>query len=84
MNISEIKDLMTQFDSSSLREFAYNNQGESLVLSKNDAQLANPAVPSAPAPQAQVVSAPAAPVAPANAEPALPLKRPKAKWSKAP
>lgn len=70
MNISEIKDLMTQFDSSSLREFAYNNQGESLVLSKNDAQLANPAVPSAPAPQAQVVSAPAAPVAPANAEPA--------------
>ena len=67
MNISEIKDLMTQFDSSSLREFAYNNQGESLVLSKNDAQLANPAVPSAPAPQAQVASAPAAP---ANVEPA--------------
>lgn len=67
MNISEIKDLMTQFDSSSLREFAYNNQGESLVLSKNDAQLANPAMPSAPAPQAQVASAPAAP---ANVEPA--------------
>lgn len=42
MNISEIKDLMTQFDGSSLREFAYNNNGESLVLSKNDAKPASP------------------------------------------
>lgn len=42
MNISEIKDLMAQFDGSSLREFAYNNNGESLVLSKNDAKPASP------------------------------------------
>ncbi|WP_019792923.1 acetyl-CoA carboxylase biotin carboxyl carrier protein [Streptococcus sobrinus] len=65
MNISEIKDLMTQFDGSSLREFAYNNNGESLVLSKNDAKPASPvAAPApAPAPVAEVVSAPvAAPV----------------------
>ena len=63
MNISEIKDLMTQFDGSSLREFAYNNNGESLVLSKNDAKPASPVAAPAPAPVAEVVSAPvAAPV----------------------
>ena len=63
MNISEIKDLMAQFDGSSLREFAYNNNGESLVLSKNDAKPASPVAAPAPAPVAEVVSAPvAAPV----------------------
>ncbi|WP_019789060.1 acetyl-CoA carboxylase biotin carboxyl carrier protein [Streptococcus sobrinus] len=63
MNISEIKDLMTQFDGSSLREFAYNNNGESLVLSKNDAKPPSPVAAPAPAPVAEVVSAPvAAPV----------------------
>ena len=72
MNISEIKDLMSQFDSSSLREFSYNNNGEALVFSKNESAATVPAtaaieaaVPatavSAPAPQLQAaeVSAPA-------------------------
>lgn len=72
MNISEIKDLMSQFDSSSLREFSYNNNGEALVFSKNESAAAVPAaaieaaVPAAavstpaPQPQAAEVSAPLA------------------------
>lgn len=36
MNISEIKDLMSQFDQSSLREFSYSQAGEQLVFSKNN------------------------------------------------
>ena len=35
MNISEIKDLLAQFDASTLREFSYKNNGEELSLSKN-------------------------------------------------
>ena len=35
MNISEIKDLLAQFDESTLREFSYKNNGEELNLSKN-------------------------------------------------
>ena len=35
MNISEIKDLLAQFDASTLREFSYKNNGEVLNLSKN-------------------------------------------------
>ena len=35
MNISEIKDLLAQFDASTLREFSYKNNGEELNLSKN-------------------------------------------------
>lgn len=34
MNISEIKDLLAQFDASTLREFSYKNNGEELNLSK--------------------------------------------------
>lgn len=72
MNISEIKDLMSQFDSSSLREFSYNNNGEALVFSKNESaaavsaaaiEAAVPAAavsPPAPQPQAAEVSAPLA------------------------
>ncbi|MGT2924617.1 acetyl-CoA carboxylase biotin carboxyl carrier protein [Streptococcus caviae] len=67
MNISEIKDLMSQFDSSSLREFSYNNNGEALVFSKNESAAAVPAaaaveaaVPAAavsvPAPQPQTAA----------------------------
>ena len=64
MNISEIKDLLAQFDASTLREFSYKNNGEELSLSKNQTS----SVVGAPvAPTVEVV-APAAPaVAPAPA-----------------
>ncbi|TCD45679.1 acetyl-CoA carboxylase biotin carboxyl carrier protein [Streptococcus sp. X16XC17] len=39
MNISEIKDLMSQFDGSSLREFSYKNGNDELAFSKNGAGL---------------------------------------------
>lgn len=45
MNSTEIKDLMRQFDQSSLREFSYTNGGEQLYLSKNQ-QASLPAQPS--------------------------------------
>lgn len=38
MNINEIKDLMAQFDQSSLREFSYKNQSDELTFSKNEGQ----------------------------------------------
>lgn len=80
MNISEIKDLLAQFDASTLREFSYKNNGEELNLSKNQTSsvTAAPVVPTvevvAPAPQAPV--APVAPVAePAAVEtPARPVE----------
>jgi acetyl-CoA carboxylase biotin carboxyl carrier protein len=61
VNITEIKDLMSQFDQSSLREFSYSNAGETLHFSKNQQAIA------APSPK---LEAPLAPVAPAN--PAVP------------
>ena len=36
MNINEIKDLMAQFDQSSLREFSYKNPSDDLPFSKNE------------------------------------------------
>ncbi|HEM4050787.1 TPA: acetyl-CoA carboxylase biotin carboxyl carrier protein [Streptococcus suis] len=60
MNITEIKDLMSQFDQSSLREFSYSNAGETLHFSKNQQATA------APSP---IVEAPLAPVAPASPAP---------------
>ena len=42
MNINEIKDLMAQFDQSSLREFSYKNQSDELTFSKNEGQAAVP------------------------------------------
>ncbi len=65
MNISEIKDLLAQFDASTLREFSYKNNGEELSLSKNQTS----SVVAAPvAPTVEVVApAPQAPVAPAVA-----------------
>lgn len=69
MNISEIKDLLAQFDASTLREFSYKNNGEELSLSKNQTSsvAAAPVAPTVevvtPAPQAP--SAPAAAPAPA-------------------
>ena len=78
MNISEIKDLLAQFDASTLREFSYKNNGEELNLSKNQTSsvTAAPVAPTvevvAPAPQAPVAAAaavetPATPVEEASA-----------------
>lgn len=80
MNISEIKDLLAQFDASTLREFSYKNNGEELNLSKNQTSsvTAAPVAPTvevvAPAPQAP--QAPVAPVAAPTAveTPATPVK----------
>ncbi len=79
MNLNEIKDLMAQFDQSSLREFSYKNGTDELQFSKNEARIASEAPAQvAPAPTAvaasPVVSAPSTPVessveeAPAPAE----------------
>ena len=79
MNLNEIKDLMAQFDQSSLREFSYKNGTDELQFSKNEARIASEApTPVVPAPTAvaasPVVSAPSTPVestveeAPAPAE----------------
>ena len=67
MNINEIKDLMAQFDQSSLREFSYKNGADELQFSKNEARMASEAPAQVvPAPTAvaasPVVSAPSTPV----------------------
>ena len=69
VNISEIKDLLAQFDASTLREFSYKNNGEELNLSKNQTS----SVTAAPvAPTVEVVApAPQAPVAPVAAAAAV-------------
>ena len=59
MNISEIKDLLAQFDASTLREFSYKNNGEELNLSKNQTSSVA-ATPVAPA--VEVVATPQTPV----------------------
>lgn len=60
MNVNEIKDLMAQFDQSSLKEFSYKNGTDELLFSKNEAKLVTE---TSPAPQ-PVVSATAPTVAP--------------------
>ncbi|EID26082.1 acetyl-CoA carboxylase, biotin carboxyl carrier protein [Streptococcus oralis SK1074] len=67
MNLNEIKDLMAQFDQSSLREFSYKNGTDELQFSKNEARMASEASAQvAPVPTAvaasPVVSAPSTPV----------------------
>ena len=69
MNLNDIKDLMAQFDQSSLREFSYKNGMDELQFSKNEARLVSEvAAQVAPAPvlatpsPAGPTSAPAAPV----------------------
>ena len=70
MNLNEIKDLMAQFDQSSLREFSYKNGQDELQFSKNEARI----VSEAPAP---VASAPAAVLAsPAVSAPSTPVESP--------
>lgn len=75
MNLNEIKDLMAQFDQSSLREFSYKNGTDELQFSKNEARMASEAPAQvATAPTAVATSAPSTPVessveeAPAPAE----------------
>ena len=60
MNLNEIKDLMAQFDQSSLREFSYKNGTDELLFSKNEAKLISE---TSPTPQ-PVVSATEFTVAP--------------------
>lgn len=55
MNNAEIKDLMTQFDQSSLREFSYINNGVQLVFSKNEQK---PEMPISPVPVSEAAVAP--------------------------
>ena len=67
MNLNEIKDLMAQFDQSSLREFSYKNGADKLQFSKNEARMTSEAPAQVvPAPTAvaasPVVSAPSTPV----------------------
>ena len=64
MNLNDIKDLMAQFDQSSLREFSYKNGTDELQFSKNEARLVSEvAAQVAPAP----VLATPNPVAPTSA-----------------
>ena len=68
MNLNEIKDLMAQFDQSSLREFSYKNGTDELQFSKNEARMASEA-------PAQVVPVPAAVVAsPVVSAPSAPVE----------
>ena len=67
MNLNEIKDLMAQFDQSSLKEFSYKNGTDELVFSKNEEKLV---AETSPAPQPVVPAAvptvaPQAPTTPA-------------------
>ena len=64
MNLNDIKDLMAQFDQSSLREFSYKNGTDELQFSKNEARLVSEvAAQVAPAP---ILVTPS-PVAPTSA-----------------
>ena len=74
MNLNDIKDLMAQFDQSSLREFSYKNGTDELQFSKNEARLVSEvATQVAPAPvqatpsQVAPTSAPEETSAPAEA-----------------
>ena len=73
MNINEIKDLMAQFDQSSLREFSYKNQSDELTFSKNEGQAAVPTASAAPiAAPLQAASSPVIEPTPQAAPPAEP------------
>ena len=65
MNLNEIKDLMAQFDQSSLREFSYKNGTDELLFSKNEAKLVAETSP-APQPAVPVVGTTVAPQAPTS------------------
>ena len=66
MNLNEIKDLMAQFDQSSLKEFSYKNGTDELVFSKNEAKLVAETSP-ASQPVVSAVAPTVAPQAPTTA-----------------
>ena len=66
MNLNEIKDLMAQFDQSSLKEFSYKNGTDELLFSKNEAKLVAETSP-APQPVVPATAPTAAPQAPSTA-----------------
>lgn len=57
MNLNDIKDLMAQFDQSSLREFSYKNGVDELQFSKNESQLLSEPSPVVATPSAVAVPA---------------------------
>lgn len=59
MNLNEIKDLMAQFDQSSLREFSYKNGQDELQFSKNEVRMASEVPTPVPSAPAAVVASPA-------------------------
>ena len=63
MNLNEIKDLMAQFDQSSLREFSYKNGTDELLFSKNEAKLISETSPT-PQPAVSVTESTLAPQTP--------------------
>ena len=65
MNLNEIKDLMAQFDQSSLKEFSYKNGTDELIFSKNEAKFVAETSP-APQPVVQVVGTTVASQAPTS------------------
>lgn len=70
MNISEVKDLMAQFDQSSLREFSFKTADSELTFSKNEytAPVVPAAAPAAPAPAVSVETTPIATSTPATSD----------------
>ncbi|SDJ10976.1 acetyl-CoA carboxylase biotin carboxyl carrier protein [Streptococcus equinus] len=70
MNISEVKDLMAQFDQSSLREFSFKTTDSELTFSKNEytAPVVPAAAPAAPAPAVSVETTPVATSTPATSD----------------
>jgi acetyl-CoA carboxylase biotin carboxyl carrier protein len=70
VNISEVKDLMAQFDQSSLREFSFKTGESELTFSKNEytAPVVPAAAPAAPAPAVSVETTPVATSTPATSD----------------
>ena len=70
MNIFEVKDLMAQFDQSSLREFSFKTADSELTFSKNEytAPVVPAAAPAAPAPAVSVEPTPVATSTPATSD----------------
>ncbi|MBE6163683.1 MAG: acetyl-CoA carboxylase biotin carboxyl carrier protein [Streptococcus equinus] len=70
MNISEVKDLMAQFDQSSLREFSFKTADSELTFSKNEytAPVVPATAPAAPAPAVSVETTPVATSTPATSD----------------
>ena len=70
MNIFEVKDLMAQFDQSSLREFSFKTADSELTFSKNEytAPVVPAAAPAAPAPAVSVETTPVATSTPVTSD----------------